>query len=222
VNPVAGVTYRANSNLNVYASYGKGFETPTLNDLAYRSINGSLPGLNTALKPARSNNYEVGVKAGSGHVRADLAAFYIKTVDELAVLQNSSGRTVDQNIGATQRRGLELALDADWVGGFSSRLAYTYIRAVVEQSYYTCIAAPCNPLPSLANPATPLPANYRLVGAGNSRAARKYMQMTGTPRLRRATGWPMCALDFSRNSSTGGCRNTGALITSRIEPMSVR
>ncbi len=167
VNPVAGVTYRANSNLNVYASYGKGFETPTLNDLAYRSINGSLPGLNTALKPARSNNYEVGVKAGSGHVRADLAAFYIKTVDELAVLQNSSGRTVDQNIGATQRRGLELALDADWVGGFSSRLAYTYIRAVVEQSYYTCIAAPCNPLPSLANPATPLPANYRLVGAGS-------------------------------------------------------
>jgi iron complex outermembrane recepter protein len=166
VNPVAGVTYHMNSSLNAYASYGKGFETPTLNDLAYRSINGSLPGLNTSLRPARSDNYEVGIKAGAGRVHANLAAFYIKTVNELAVLQNSSGRTVDQNIGETARHGLELAVDADWVGGFSGRLAYTYIRAVVGQSYYTCIAAPCNPLPSLANPATPLPANYRFVGAG--------------------------------------------------------
>ena len=30
VNPVAGVTYRASSAINVYGSYGKGFETPTL------------------------------------------------------------------------------------------------------------------------------------------------------------------------------------------------
>jgi len=172
VNPVAGVTYRASSAINAYASYGKGFETPTLNDLAYRSINGSLPGLNTALKPARSNNYEIGIKAGTDRVRADLAAFYIKTVDELAVLENSSGRTVDQNIGATTRRGLELALDGNWAGGFSARLAYTYIRAVVAESYYTCVAAPCNPLPALGggapvDPATPLPATYRYVGAGS-------------------------------------------------------
>jgi iron complex outermembrane receptor protein len=172
VNPVAGITYRASSAINVYASYGKGFETPTLNDLAYRSINGSLPGLNTALQPARSNNYEVGIKAGTDRLRADLAAFYIKTVDELAVLENSSGRSVDQNIGETTRRGLELALDGNWAGGFSARLAYTYIRAVVGQSYYTCGAAPCNPLPALgggatANPATPLPATYRYVGAGS-------------------------------------------------------
>ena len=43
VNPVGGVTYRVNSAVNVYGSYGKGFETPTLNDLAYRSVDGSLP-----------------------------------------------------------------------------------------------------------------------------------------------------------------------------------
>ncbi len=82
-------------------------------------------------------------------MRADLAAFYIKTVDELAVLQNLDGRTVSQNIGETNRRGMELGVDAAWTGGFSARLAYTYIRAVVGQPYVTCIAAPCNPL---ANP----------------------------------------------------------------------
>jgi iron complex outermembrane receptor protein len=164
VNPVAGITFKASPAVNVYGSYGKGFETPTLNDLAYRSVDGSLPGLNLGLKPARSDNFEVGIKAGTGPVRADLAAFYIQTRDELAVLQNSGGRTVDQNIGETNRRGLELAVDANGTGGFSARLAYTYIRAVVGQAYATCIAAPCNPL---ANPGGPVPANYKTVAAGD-------------------------------------------------------
>src|SRR5882757_1375198 len=164
VNPVGGVTFRAASALNVYGSYGKGFETPTLNDVAYRSTNGSLPGLNLALKPARSDNFEVGVKAGGDLVRADLAAFYIKTKDELAVLANSSGRTVNQNIGETTRRGAELGVDALWGGGFSARMAYTYIRAAVAQAYYTCVAAPCRPPATLTGP---LPANYVLVAAGN-------------------------------------------------------
>jgi iron complex outermembrane recepter protein len=164
VNPVAGITFRASSAVNLYGSYGKGFETPTLNDLAYRSVDGSLPGLNLGLKPARSDNVEAGVKAAGEHVRLELAAFYIKTVDELAVLQNSGGRTVSQNIGETNRRGVELGLDANWMAGLSGRLAFTHIRAVVGQAYATCIAAPCNPL---AHPGGPLPANYKTVAAGS-------------------------------------------------------
>jgi iron complex outermembrane receptor protein len=145
VSPVAGAVFHATPVVNLYASYGKGFETPTLNDLAYRSTNGSLPGLNIGLQPARSNNYEVGVKAGTGAVRADLAAFYIDTHDELAVLQNFNGRAVEQNIGETSRHGAELSVDADWAGGFSGRVAYTFIRAVVGQAYQTCVGTPCLP-----------------------------------------------------------------------------
>jgi iron complex outermembrane recepter protein len=168
VDPVGGVTFRAASAVNVYGSYGRGFETPTLNDVAYRSTDGSLPGLNLALKPARSDNFEVGVKAGGGAVRADLAAFYIKTKDELAVLANLSGRTVNQNIGETTRRGAELGVDALWGGGFSARVAYTYIRAVVAQAYYTCVGAPCKALVLInGKPPFPLPANDVLVAAGS-------------------------------------------------------
>lgn len=117
--------------------------------MAYRSVDGSLPGLNLGLKPARSNNYEAGIKASGDHVRGGLAAFYIQTEDELSVLQNSGGRTVSQNVGETNRRGLELGVDADW-HGFTGRLAYTYIRAVVGQDYATCIAAPAtrSPIPA--------------------------------------------------------------------------
>jgi iron complex outermembrane receptor protein len=164
VNPVGGITFRAAAAVNVYASYGKGFETPTLNDLAYRSTNGSLPGLNLALKPARSDNYEMGVKVGTGSLRAELAGFYIKTEDELSVLANTNGRAVEQNIGETNRHGAELAVDAAWAGGFSARVAYTYIRAVVGQDYYTCTGAPCTPP---ASATAPLPATDALVHAGS-------------------------------------------------------
>jgi iron complex outermembrane receptor protein len=193
VNPVGGVTFRASSEVNLYASYGKGFETPTLNDLAYRSVDGSLPGLNLGLKPARSDNYEVGIKAGTGAVRADLAAFYIKTEDELAILQNSGGRTVSQNIGETNRRGMELAVDATWAGGFSGRLAYTYIRAVVGQAYATCVAAPCNPL---ANPGGPLPANYKTVAAGS------YLPAVPMNSLYVGITWNYAPLGFSTTLET--------------------
>ena len=102
--------------------------------------------------------------AGNARVRANLAVFYIKTIDELAVLENFNGRTVDQNIGETTRRGVELAADANWSGGFSARFAYTYIRAVVAQPYFTCVTAPCNPLTTQAGRP---PANYLPVAAGN-------------------------------------------------------
>jgi iron complex outermembrane recepter protein len=195
VNPVGGITFRATSAVNLYGSYGKGFETPTLNDLAYRSVDGSLPGLNLGLKPARSDNYEVGIKAGSGPVRADLAAFYIETVDELAILQNSGGRTVSQNIGETNRRGMELEIDANWASGFSGRLAYTYIRAVVGQAYATCIAAPCNPL---ANPGGPLPANYKTVNAGS------FLPAVPMNSLYAGISWSYAPLGFSTTLETQG------------------
>ena len=195
VNPVAGVTYRVSSAINAYASYGKGFETPTLNDLAYRSVDGSLPGLNLGLKPARSNNYETGIKAGNEFVHANLAAFYIKTVDELAVLQNSNGRTVDQNIGETTRRGLELALNAKWRGGFAAQLAYTYIKAVVAQSYFTCVAAPCNPL---TNQTGQPPPNYLPVNAGN------FLPAVARNSLYLGVSWNYAPLGFSTTLETLG------------------
>jgi iron complex outermembrane recepter protein len=193
VNPVGGVTYRVTSAINAYASYGKGFETPTLNDLAYRSVDGSLPGLNLGLKPARSDNYEVGIKTGNESVRATLAAFYIKTVDELAVLQNLGGRTVDQNIGETNRRGLELAVDANWAAGFTAQLAYTYIKAIVAQQYFTCVTAPCNPL---ANPTGPPPPNYLPVNEGN------FLPAVARNSLYVGVSWNYAPLGFSTTVET--------------------
>jgi iron complex outermembrane receptor protein len=142
-NPVAGVTYRVEPDVSVYAAYGRGFETPTLNDLAYRSVNGNPPGLNIGLRPAHSDNYEAGLKTSDPRLAFDFTGFYIDTHDELAVQQNSGGRSVYQNIPETERRGAEVGATGILGAGFSSRLAYTWMRAEVAQSYETCITTPC-------------------------------------------------------------------------------
>ena len=162
-NPVAGITLRATPDLSIYASYGRGFETPTLNDLAYRSTNGSLPGLNTALLPARSDNYELGAKFARGATRAMLAAFYIRTENELAVKANSGGRSVLENIGPTDRRGLELGVGRTLGHGLAASLAYTYLDAKTLVPYVACAVTPCTPVTVAAGsrlPAVPRNALY--------------------------------------------------------------
>ncbi len=162
-NPVAGFTFRMRKELAAYASYGRGLETPTLNDLAYRSTNGAVTGLNTALRPARSENYEVGLKQSTARLRATLALFSIRTEDELAVQANSGGRSVLENIGPTRRRGAEFALEAKLNDSFTGVLAYTAIDAHTLADYQACAVTPCVPVTVAAGshlPAVPRNALY--------------------------------------------------------------
>lgn len=142
--PVLGLTYEVNPALNLYVSYGRGFETPTLNELAYRSTNGALTGLNLDLKPSRSSHYEAGLKARvSDAVRANLAVFHVDTRDELAVAQNQFGRSVYQNVGRTRRDGLEFSVDGSWDNGIGVALAYTLLRARYAHDFNTCGNGDC-------------------------------------------------------------------------------
>ena len=84
-----------------------------------------------------------GVKTRGAIFRADAALFVIRTEDELGVLQSSGGRSVYQNIGATQRTGGELGVTADLPANFEARIAYSYLRAVVEDAYAGCAGTPC-------------------------------------------------------------------------------
>jgi len=54
--PAFGATFKATSNLNIYANYGEGFETPTFSEMTYSNpTTGAGPNLN--LKPSESKNY---------------------------------------------------------------------------------------------------------------------------------------------------------------------
>ncbi|MGB8273934.1 MAG: TonB-dependent receptor [Alphaproteobacteria bacterium] len=157
VTPIAGLVFKATPDLNFYASFGEGFETPSISELAYRPGGGA--GLNTDLGPSESRSYEVGVKATMWNmVRMNLALFRTDTENELSVLSNNGGRTVYQNVGKTTRKGVEVSFDSYWGAGFGSLVSFTYLEANFNDPFLTCTASGC----SAAN--VPVPAGNRIPG----------------------------------------------------------
>jgi iron complex outermembrane receptor protein len=137
--PVAGVVFKVNPVFNLYANAGKGFETPTFAELAYKTVSATNTGLNFALKPAESNNYEIGAKTYIGSsTRLNAAIFKTDTKNEIVVLLNNTGRAVYQNVDSTSRKGFELAVDTKFGNGFTGVLAYTYLDAKFGNSFLTC------------------------------------------------------------------------------------
>lgn len=106
--PAVAVLWKAHPVLNLYASAGTGFEAPTLGELSYSGDGG---GFNFGLKPAVSQQAEIGLKAFVGtSTRVNAALFTIRTDDEIVVAQSSGGRTSYTNAARTRRHGLELAV----------------------------------------------------------------------------------------------------------------
>jgi iron complex outermembrane receptor protein len=149
--PVAGVVFKVNPALNLYASYGRGFQTPLGSELAYRPDGGAGP--NFDLQPARSVNTEFGAKlAVRPTLTAEATLFQTLTQNEIVVDTNLGGRSTYQNSGRTRRRGAEAALDWHLADPWHLQLAYTYVDATYRDAYTTCTTAPCS-VPSVLVPA---------------------------------------------------------------------
>lgn len=161
--PVAGLLYKAKPWMNLYASYGQGFQTPTIDQLSYRPDAG--PGLNFGLRSASSDNGEVGAKLRLGeHTQANMAVFGAITRRELVVASNANGRSTYQNVGSTRRRGVEAGLETEFAKDWKLQLAYTYVDATVREAYFTCASSGC------ATPTVPVAAGNRLPGVPQSNA----------------------------------------------------
>jgi len=157
VNPTVGAVFRAGTATSVYASYGRGFETPTLNELAYRP-DGSA-GFNSSLVPARSNNLEIGAKSAlTATLRGTIALFAVDTDNEIVVRSNSGGRSSFANASATRRRGAEASLGWDALRELSLQVALTAIHATYSEPFLICAATPC------LQPMVQVPAGNRLPG----------------------------------------------------------
>lgn len=126
VNPVLGFTWHAAKTLNVYFNAGRGYETPTFTELAYRNV-GS--GLNTDLQASSSRHLELGAKWKLGQQRLDVALYDIDTKDEIVVDTNTGGRSTFRNAGPTERRGLELTHVAQLTDSLLSTLSLNVLHA---------------------------------------------------------------------------------------------
>ena len=140
--PVAGLTFAPRENLRVYVSAGRGFETPTFNEISYRADGGA--GLAFDLQPAVSDNFELGVKwRGDSGAHLEAALFRADTDDEIAVARNVAGRSSYRNVGSARRQGVELAWGMPLGEQWDLALAATHLDATFRSGYLICQGSGC-------------------------------------------------------------------------------
>ncbi len=155
--PVAGLMFSPNERFRAYFSAGRGFETPTFNELGYRADGGA--GLALDLLPAISDHLELGTKwRGARGAAVEAALFRADTDNELAVARNVGGRSSFRNIGRARRQGLEAAWTQALAAQWDLRLAYTWLDASFRDDYLICGGAGCTV------PSTPVQAGSRIPG----------------------------------------------------------
>jgi outer membrane receptor for Fe3+-dicitrate len=152
-----GLEYEFTPEVAVYASAGRGFETPTFSEIAYSSSSGP----NFTLAAARSTNAEIGLKGRTDLHRFTLARFSTTTRNEIVVDSSVSGRTYYKNASRTQRDGWEAAWNAALPANLDTTLAYTTLKATYAESFTssTSTIAAGNVLPGV--PASTLYAEVR-------------------------------------------------------------
>ncbi|MGK1979979.1 TonB-dependent receptor PqqU [Klebsiella pneumoniae] len=138
--PAGSLKYALTDAWNVYLSAGRGFETPTINELSYLSDNQS--GLNFGLKPSTNDTVEIGSKTRIGNGLFTAALFQTNTDNEIVVDSSSGGRTSYKNAGKTRRQGMELGLDQQFGESWRLKAAWTWLDATYRTN--VCDDASCN------------------------------------------------------------------------------
>ncbi|MFH0474746.1 TonB-dependent receptor PqqU [Kluyvera ascorbata] len=138
--PAGSLKYAITDAWNVYASVGRGFETPTISELSYRS--GTANGLNLDLKPATNETYEIGSKTRIGNGLLSAALFQTNTTNEIVTDSNTDSRASYKNAGKTRRQGAELAIDQQFAENWRVKAAWTWLNATYRTD--VCGDGSCN------------------------------------------------------------------------------
>ena len=154
-NPVLGLSFQPSPQLHLYGNFGRGFETPTFDELGYRPDGRS--GLNFALRAARTRSGEIGAKLHWQAARVEIAVFNAETRDELAVNSNSAGRSSFQNVGRGRRAGLEFAAHLPLANGWRATAAYSYLDARFRDGFKACNNTPCTAPTRVVDAGSPMP-----------------------------------------------------------------
>lgn len=138
--PAGSLKYAITDAWNVYASVGRGFETPTISELSYRS--GTANGLNLDLKPATNETYEIGSKTRIGNGLLSAALLQTNTTNEIVTDSNTDSRASYKNAGKTRRQGAELAIDQQFAENWRAKAAWTWLNATYRTD--VCGDGSCN------------------------------------------------------------------------------
>lgn len=116
-----------------FASAGRGFEAPTVVELAYRPDGGT--GFNTALREATFDTAEVGLRWRGDAWRGSVTAWRVDGEDDIVPATSSGGRTSFANAGGTRRQGVEASLEAALGADWRLSLVGNWTDATFEDGY---------------------------------------------------------------------------------------
>ena len=128
--PSAAFTWEISPQLSTYLSYAQGFETPTFTEMAYPTTGTS--GINFALKPSSSDNYELGLKAQNSFGNFTAAIFHSETQDDIVSAGTLDGRSTFQNADKTLRQGVELSWNKNLWRDLTVQASYSYLDATFD------------------------------------------------------------------------------------------
>ncbi|MFI4932543.1 MAG: TonB-dependent receptor domain-containing protein, partial [Burkholderiales bacterium] len=155
-NPALGLRWRVAPQWTLHASVARGFESPTLGELAYKPDGSS--GFNSGLQGQSSRQLEAGSKWRGETFDVDAVLFLINTDNEIGVATNAGGRSSFQNVGSTRRYGAEAAAWWRLSPTLRAQANVTLLNARYLDSFLTCNAVPCTA------PNVPVPAGNRIAG----------------------------------------------------------
>ena len=129
VLPSVALSWQIIPEVLAYASYAKGFETPTFTEMAYPAQGGASM---LDLKPSKSDNYELGLKSSNTLGDFNLATFYIETKDDIVAAESMGGRATFRNADKTLRKGIEFAWNKKLWKDIAVNASYAYLDATFD------------------------------------------------------------------------------------------
>jgi iron complex outermembrane receptor protein len=130
LTPTASLLWRMQPSLHVYGTLGRSFETPTLNEVAYKDVTVGSAEWNRDLRASSARHVELGMKAQvTRYADAALALFRVDTNNEIGVASSFGGRTSYQNVGHTHRKGLEASTQWRLAPTWSAYASATWTEA---------------------------------------------------------------------------------------------
>jgi len=139
LSPRAGLTWSAGGGHEVFSSVSRGFRAPALVELACADPQAACPlpfalGPDPALQPVVATTYEFGwhLRAPTGGIDASADVYRTEVRDDIFFIASTVTGGYFQNIGATRRSGVELALQWRGASGVRAYANYGYTRATFE------------------------------------------------------------------------------------------
>ncbi len=131
LTPKVGITWLPRPEVSLYATFGRGFETPIIGEL--RVLPEGAFGFNQALDPQKTTNFEVGARGEPTERFSFEVAAFRQVVDDLISPVGTFPRNTFENVGEVDQLGVELAGTVRLPAGLELYGMYTFTDFTIEE-----------------------------------------------------------------------------------------